>query len=151
MPQRSRIFALILIVLLVVPFLIRGGQTGSVLGVLEDNSGSIATVNDGGGQIGGGVLENKSNTTLETSEAEGFSGLATLDKSALVGVSTDKFPLASEVEITYGNVTIDKIVGNNKAKLEDGQVVILDEKVFRELGLDPELTSSAQIQIKSVK
>ncbi len=151
MSPRSRIFALILVVLLVVPFLVRSEQTGSVLGVLEDNSGSVATVGDGNGQIAGGVLENKSYSDVESSIEAGLTGLAVLDRSAIVAVTTDKFALASEVKITYGDITLDKIVGNNKQVLEEGEVVILDEKTFRELGIDPNIQSSVEVEIKVSK
>lgn len=151
MSPKSRIFALVLVVLLVVPFLVRSEQTGSVLGVLEDNTGTVATVGDGNGQIAGGVLENKFTIGETNSESVGLKGLAVLDQSALVAVNTDKFALASEVEITYGDITIDKIVGNNKQVLSTGQVVILDEKTFRELGVDPTVQTSIEVNIKAAK
>jgi hypothetical protein len=150
MSPRSRIFALVLVVLLVVPFLVRNDRTGSVLGVLEDNSGSVAMIGDSGGQIAGGVLENKSTQDKNSQPSAVLTGQAVLDKDALVAVSTDRFALASEIEITYKDVTIDKIVGNNKQALKEGQVVILDQKTFIELGIDPSL-GSAEVQIKAVK
>ncbi|MEI6729383.1 MAG: hypothetical protein WCK98_07125 [bacterium] len=132
MSLKTKILSLFLAVLLIAPFLINPMNNGSVKGVLEDkrsNNSSSATLKKG--EIAGGVIDYKSNSSQDTQEIR---GIAILNLEAKTPVSTNKFPLASEIIVKSGDKTKDLIVSSIEANLPTDVILSLDKTTFESLG-----------------
>lgn len=132
MSLKTKILSLFLAVLLIAPFLINPMSNGSVKGVLDDRrSNSSSTTSLKKGEIAGGVIDYKSNNGQDVQEIR---GIAILNLEAKTPVSTNKFPLASEIIVKSGDYSKDLVVSSIDANLPTDVILSLDKATFESLG-----------------
>ena len=132
MSLKTKILSLFLAVLLIAPFLINPISNGSVKGVIEDKrSNNSSSTSLKKGEIAGGVIDYKSNSSQDVQEIR---GIAILDLEAKTPVSTNKFPLASEIVVKSGDKTKDLVVSSIQTSLPTDVILSLDKATFESLG-----------------
>lgn len=147
MSVRTKIVSVVLLFLLVLPLFTSSLNQGSVLGVNENiNQGSV---NTNEGQIGGGVIDNK--TASSENADKPVKGLAVLDTQASTSVLAKNFTLASEITVTNGTKTSDLIVSKVDQSLATDTVLIVDEATFKTLGGDPKTQEKLEVSVTYAK
>jgi|GEM_PF-3579020 len=147
MSVRAKIVSLVLLFLLILPFFSNSLNQGSVLGVNENLSQGTVTTNEG--QIGGGVIENKTESSDNADKQ--IKGFAVLDSKASTSVLAKSFTLASEIKVTNGNKTSDLIVSKVDEGLANDTVLIVNEETFKLLGGDPKTQEKLEVSVKYAK
>lgn len=138
---KTRLLSTLFLVLLLTPVLISGSQenSGTVLGVIEDNSQPSARQAEIG-QIAGGVMETK-NDSLETKSVTGkVIWIEDLEATAI----TDKFSLASSVLVESDTKSLNLVIGGTNRTLAPDTVLLVNRETFISLGGNPETQESIE-------
>ncbi len=141
MPLKTKILGLFLLILIVLPVVLSPVSRGNVLGVTDRlNSSSIKPIR--GGEIAGGVTETKNEGTTNKTKK----GLAVLDLKTKNSVTSNKFPLASEIKIAYESKELDLVV-TSVAEIPTEALVSLNKETFISLGGNPETQTEIEVNV----
>jgi hypothetical protein len=121
MSGKTRVLSFLLVLLLSIPFVFAPSRQGDVLGAVEDRSGQ-------GGQIAGGVVDNTED------EEKKITGKAIWSEDNNAKLKTDKFNLSTGLTITHKDVSLNLVVEEKLADLDEEVLLVLDKKTFQELG-----------------
>lgn len=145
MSLKMKIISLVLLALLVLPVVMTPQQRGSVLGVIESNTGQLPISENRIGEIGSGALDVRT-TDLSSNSDKVFSGKAEWDENTRSQVTSDKFPLGRTVKVTAGDKTLNLVVGDVRV-LPTDTLLVLNQKTFEQLGGDPKTQKNIEVTV----
>jgi len=163
MTTKTKVFSLLVLVLLFLPIAFNSQRSGQVLGTNESGSvglnNSSAPAGDSGqpipaesqikkqaqiaGDIASGVRSYEENSVLDSQQA--LTGKAIVNMNTSLDASSDKFPLGTSLRISNGDNQVNVVV-QGKSVLSPDTLIVLNQDIFQRLGGDPE-TGSMQVTV----
>lgn len=149
--EKKHLFVVFLTLVFVLPVALFPRETGQVLGINEvkDSSTISGIVSVDGGHIASGARE-VAKIDQHTTNKPLF-GKALWDSKQNVKVSTNKFVSGSFVKVTYNGQSTVLLVEAQRDDLTEETVLILNTEAFTEVGANPEIHSSIDVEVVAVQ
>ncbi len=145
--EKKHFFAVALASVFIFPIAAFPKESGEVLGIndVRNSSGQVSVSSD----IASGARD-VAQSELKGEKEEVF-GKALWDSKQKVMVSSNKFSSGTLVEVEYAGKTTEFLVEGQRDDLSEETVLILNTKAFLEIGGNPEIESSADVEVSRVK
>jgi hypothetical protein len=159
MTAKTKIFSLLVLILLFLPIVINPQRSGQVLGTSETEEQSSffnfqqnnqeavvpaqSEIASRTGGIASGVRTTPNDSPIDTNEV--FVGKAIVNMNTSLVATSDKFPLGTSVKVRSGDIDIN-IVIQGRSVLSGDTLLVLNQETFEKLGGNPS-EGSVDIQV----